>query len=51
MYEFQTHHELAPHGWFQHHLPWLGLFAFVIALLRDDDEPSRPVDGSDSFFG
>jgi hypothetical protein len=50
MSEFQTHHEFAPHGWFHHHLPWLGLFAFVIALLRDDDD-SRPLNSSDSFLG
>ena len=50
MYQDPTHHGLAPHGWLQHHVPWLALFAYVIALLRDEDD-SGPTDSSDTFFG
>ena len=50
MYETQTHHELAPHGWFQHRLPWLGLFALVLSLLRDSDEGDA-TDGGDNYYG
>jgi hypothetical protein len=33
-----THFGVAPHGWLQHHLPWLALFALVMNLFRDEPE-------------
>lgn len=27
---------IAPHGWLQHHVPWLGLFTLIMSLFRDD---------------
>lgn len=34
---FQTHDGVAPHSWLQHHLPWLGLLAMMLGLVREDD--------------
>jgi hypothetical protein len=49
MYEYQTHHEFAPHGWVKHHLPWLAIFAFVFGLIKDGDDGEAS--DSDAFFG
>jgi hypothetical protein len=49
MYEYQTHHEFAPHGWVKHHLPWLAIIAFVLDLMQDRDD--RDVVDSDRFCG
>lgn len=27
---------IAPHGWLQHYVPWLGLFTLIMNLFRDD---------------
>ena len=36
MNQYQTQSGVTPHVWLQHHLPWLGLFALVMSLFRDD---------------
>jgi hypothetical protein len=36
MENHSVHFGVAPHGWLQHHLPWLGLFALVASLFRDE---------------
>ena len=36
MDQFNPHSGTAPHAWLQHHVPWLGLFALVLSLFRDD---------------
>lgn len=33
-----NHYGVAPHSWLQRHVPWLGLFALVLNLFRDDSE-------------
>ncbi|HTM78646.1 MAG TPA: hypothetical protein VL133_13580 [Devosia sp.] len=48
MSAFETHHDLVPPGWVQH-LPWLGLFTFVLSLLRDSGDTVS--DGRDSLLG
>jgi hypothetical protein len=49
MHEYQTHHEIAPHGWVKHHLPWLAILALVFGLIQDEDD--RQVPDSDTFYG
>lgn len=36
MNQNSAHLGVAPHGWLQHHLPWLALLALVLGLLRED---------------
>jgi hypothetical protein len=48
MYAFDNHHDLMPQGWVQH-LPWLGLLALVLSLLREDGDTVS--DGRDSLLG
>lgn len=31
-----VHNGVAPHSWLLRHVPWLGLFALVASLFRDD---------------
>ena len=38
MNQSDIHSGVAPHAWLQHHLPWLGLFALVWNLFRDDTD-------------
>jgi hypothetical protein len=38
MSELSTQRAAAPHFWLQHYLPWLGLFALMLGLLRDEPE-------------
>lgn len=33
-----VHNGVAPHSWLQHHVPWLGLVAFMLSLFRDESE-------------
>ena len=36
MDQSNAHSGVAPHSWLQRHVPWLGLFALVLGLFRDD---------------
>jgi hypothetical protein len=38
MSELSTQRATAPYSWLPHYLPWLGLFALMLDLLRDEPE-------------
>ena len=38
MDQFNAHIGVAPHAWLQHHLPWLGLLALMLGLLRESPD-------------
>ena len=36
MNQFQAQSGVASRSWLQRHVPWLGLFALMLSLFRDD---------------
>lgn len=38
MYQRSVYPGVAPHSWLQHYLPWLGLFALMLGLSREEPD-------------